>query len=256
MRIAVELVDEGVIEPAEALSRVTADQIRTLLRPEIAAGAADSAEVLVSGVAASPPGVATGIVVDTPEAAQANPGCILVRKSTSPDDVHGMIAAAAVVTEQGGATSHAAVVSRALDTPPCVVGCGTGTVESLVGRTVTVDATTGRVYAGELPTSAVDESKDEDLRRLTEWAEGATSLQVGIDVAVEPVFDADALPPAEELGEQLPDIPRGTKTVRGAVFCAPPDGVRAAIDAGVDAIVTAHRLPVLLATIAHHRRTS
>ncbi|EID78057.1 MULTISPECIES: pyruvate, phosphate dikinase [Rhodococcus] len=252
VRIAVELVDEGVIEPAEALSRVTADQIRTLLRPEIAAGAADSAEVLVSGVAASP-GVATGIVVDTPEAAQANPGCILVRKSTSPDDVHGMIAAAAVVTEQGGATSHAAVVSRALDTP-CVVGCGTGTVESLVGRTVTVDATTGRVYAGELPTSAVDESKDEDLRRLTEWAEGATSLQVGIDVAVEPVFDADALP-AEELGEQLPDIPRGTKTVRGAVFCA-PDGVRAAIDAGVDAIVTAHRLPVLLATIAHHRRTS
>lgn len=252
VRIAVELVDEGVIEPAEALSRVTADQIRTLLRPEIAADAADSAEVLVSGVAASP-GVATGIVVDTPEAAQANPGRILVRKSTSPDDVHGMIAAAAVVTEQGGATSHAAVVSRALDTP-CVVGCGTGTVESLVGRTVTVDATTGRVYAGKLPTSAVDESKDEDLRRLTEWAESATSLQVGIDVAVEPVFDADTLP-AEELGEQLPAIPFGTKTVRGAVFCA-PDGVRAALDAGVEAIVTAHRLPVLLAAIAHHRRTS
>ncbi|AWK76333.1 pyruvate, phosphate dikinase (plasmid) [Rhodococcus oxybenzonivorans] len=252
VRIAVELVDEGVIEPAEALSRVTADQIRTLLRPEIAAGAADSAEVLVSGVAASP-GVATGVVVDTPEAAQANPGCILVRKSTSPDDVHGMIAAAAVVTEQGGATSHAAVVSRALDTP-CVVGCGTGTVESLVGRIVTVDATTGRVYAGELPTSAVDESRDEDLRRLTEWAEGATPLQVGTDVAVEPVFDADTLP-AEELGEQLPDIPSGTKTVRGAIFCA-PDGVRAALDSGVDAIVTAHRLPVLLAAIAHHRRTS
>ncbi|MEN0134657.1 MAG: pyruvate, phosphate dikinase, partial [Rhodococcus sp. (in: high G+C Gram-positive bacteria)] len=217
VRIAVELVDEGVLEPAEALTRVTADQIRTLLRPEIAAGAADDAEVLASGVAASP-GVATGVVVDTPEAAQANPGCILVRKSTSPDDVHGMIAAAAVVTEQGGATSHAAVVSRALDTP-CVVGCGVDTVESLVGRTVTVDATTGTVYAGELPTSAVDESEDEDLRRLTEWAESATPLQVGTDVAVEPVFDADSLP-AEDLGEQLPAIPAGTKTVRGALFCA------------------------------------
>ncbi|AII11412.1 pyruvate, phosphate dikinase [Rhodococcus opacus] len=252
VRIAVELVDEGVLEPAEALTRVTADQIRTLLRPEIAAGAADNAEVLVTGVAASP-GVATGVVVDTPEAAQANPGCILVRKSTSPDDVHGMIAAAAVVTEQGGATSHAAVVSRALDTP-CVVGCGADTVESLVGRTVTVDATTGKVYAGELPTSAVDESEDEDLRRLTAWAESATPLRVGTDVAIEPVFDADTLP-VEDLGEQLPAIPAGTKTLRGAVFCA-PDGVRAALDAGVDAIVTDHRLPVLLAAVAHQRRTS
>ncbi|MFC9357940.1 pyruvate, phosphate dikinase [Rhodococcus sp. NPDC057014] len=252
VRIAVELVDEGVLEPAEALTRVTADQIRTLLRPEIAAGAAETADVLVTGVAASP-GVATGVVVDTPEAAQANPGSILVRKSTSPDDVHGMIAAAAVVTEQGGATSHAAVVSRALDTP-CVVGCGTDTVAGLVGRTVTVDATTGKVYAGELPTSAVDESEDEDLRRLTGWAERVASLQVGPDVAVEPIFDADTVA-AEDLGEQLPDIPDSTKTVRGAVFCA-PDGVRAALDAGVEAIVTTHRLPVLLAAIAHQRSTS
>ncbi|WP_068268785.1 pyruvate, phosphate dikinase [Aldersonia kunmingensis] len=252
VRIAVELVDEGVLQPDEALSRVTAEQIRTLLRPEIAAGAADGAEVLVSGVAASP-GVATGVVVDTPEAAQANPGCILVRKSTSPDDVHGMIAAAAVVTEQGGATSHAAVVSRALDTP-CIVGCGSGTVESLVGRVVTVDATTGNVYAGELPTSAVDESEDEDLRRLTEWAECRAPLQVGTAIAIEPIFDADT-GSAGDLGEQLPEIPRGTKTVRGAVFCA-PDGVRAALDAGVEAIVASHRLPVLLAAIAHQRRSA
>ena len=252
VRIAVELVDEGAIDPAEALSRVTADQIRTLLRPEIDSGAADLAEVLVSGVAASP-GVATGIVVDTPEAAHANPGCILVRKSTSPDDVHGMIAASAVVTEQGGATSHAAVVSRALDTP-CVVGCGTGTVESLVGRTVTVDATTGRVYAGELPTSAVDESEDTDLRRLTGWADQLTPVTVSASESIEPVFDADTLPP-EDLGDQLPAIPAGTKTIRGAVFCA-PDGVRAALDAGVEVIQTPHRLPVLLAAIAHHRRTS
>lgn len=252
VRIAVELVDEGVIEPDEAVSRVTAEQIRTLLRPEIAPGAADSAEVLAIGVPASP-GVASGLVVDTPEAAQASPGCILVRKSTSPEDVHGMIAAAAVITEQGGATSHAAVVSRALDTP-CVVGCGSGTVTGLVGRTVTVDATTGRVYSGELATSAVAESEDDDLRRLTEWAETRAPVQVGANVAVEPVFDADMIP-AEELGEQLPDIPPGTKTVRGALFCA-PDGVRAALDADVEAIVTTHRLPVLLAAIAHQRRTS
>ena len=131
VRIAVELVDEGVLEPDEALSRVTADQIRTLLRPEIASGAADDADVLASGVPASP-GVATGPVVDTPEAAQSTPGSILVRKSTSPDDVHGMIAASAVITEQGRSTSHAAVVSPTLDTP-CIAGCGAGTAAALVG---------------------------------------------------------------------------------------------------------------------------
>ncbi|NKQ52462.1 pyruvate, phosphate dikinase [Amycolatopsis sp. K13G38] len=248
VRIAVALVDEGVLEPGEAVTRVTAEQVRTLLRPEIAAGAGEKAEVLACGVGASP-GVATGVVVDTPEAAQANPGCVLVRKSTSPDDVHGMIAASAVVTEQGGATSHAAVVSRALDTS-CVVGCGAGTVDALVGRTVTVDGGSGVVYAGELPTSAVDESEDDDLRRLTQWAQRATSVTVTTTGAAGPVFDADS--EAADLGEQLPAIPPGTKTVRGAVFCT-PEGVRAALDAGVDVIVTPHRLPVLLAAIAHQR---
>ena len=67
--------------------------------------------------------------------------------------------------------------------------------------------------------------------------------------AVAPVFDADTIPP-EELGEHLPAIPPGTRTVRGAVF-ATPDGVRAALDAGVEVIVAPHRLPVLLTAIAH-----
>ncbi|GAB3392562.1 pyruvate, phosphate dikinase [Amycolatopsis echigonensis] len=247
VRIAVELVDEGVLEPEEAVRRVTAEQVRTLLRPEIAPGAAETAEAVARGVGASP-GVATGVVVDTPEAAQANPGCVLVRKSTSPDDVHGMIAAAAVVTEQGGATSHAAVVSRALDTP-CVVGCGAGTVDALVGRTVTVDATCGVVYAGELPTQAVDESEDEDLRRLTQWAQRATTLTAST-TAAGAVFDADSVAAGD-----VPEIPSGTKTVCGAVFCT-PEGVRAALDAGVEEIVTPHRLPVLLAAIAQQRSVS
>ena len=156
-----------------------------------------------------------------------------------------MIAAVAVVTEQGGATSHAAVVSRALDTP-CVVGCGPGTVDRLVGRTVTVDATKGLVYDGVIPTSAVEEGSDDDLRRLTAWADQVVSVRVDADGAgaVDPVFDADTIPP-EELGEHLPAIPPGTRTVRGAVF-ATPDGVRAALDAGVEVIVAPHRLPVLL----------
>ncbi len=254
VRIAVALVDDGVITPSEAVARVSADQARTLLRPQLAPGAADGAEQLAAGTAASP-GVATGVAVATPEEAQATPGSVLVRRSTSPEDVHGMIAAVAVVTEQGGTTSHAAVVGRALDTP-CVVGCGDGTVDALVGRTVTVDATGGRVLAGSLPTAAVDESSDEDLRRLTAWAEAEVAVTVAAsdDAAVAPVLDADAIP-AEELGERLPDIPPGTRTVRGALF-ASPDGVRAALDAGVEVIVAPQRLPVLLAAADHRRRST
>ncbi|QJY48956.1 pyruvate, phosphate dikinase [Pseudonocardia broussonetiae] len=247
VRIAVALVDEGAITPAEAVGRVTAEQVRTLLRPSIDPAAADVAELLAAGAAASP-GVATGLAVATPE--EARPGTVLVRRATSPDDVQGMIAADAVVTEQGGATSHAAVVSRALDTP-CVVGCGAGTVDALVGRTVTVDATAGRVYAGEVATTAVDETGDDDLRRLCDWAEAAAPVRVvapGADVPA-PVFDADAAAP-EELGERLPDLPPGTRTVRGALFTT-ADGVRHALDGGVEVIVAAHRLPVLLAAAAH-----
>lgn len=249
VRIAVALVDEGAIEPAEAVRRVNADQVRTLLRPELAPGAADDAELLASGVGASP-GVATGTVVATSEEAQAALGSILVRRSTSPEDVHGMIAASAVITEQGGSTSHAAVVSRALDTP-CVVGCGEGTVDALVGKSVTVDAGKGKIYAGAIETTAVDENSDDDLRRLTSWAEGLVSVTVTDDAgeAVEPVFDADSIP-ADELGEQLPEIPAGTKTVRGALFTG-DDAVRAALDAGVEVIVASNRLPVLLTALAH-----
>ena len=249
VRIAVALVDEGVITPAEAVRRVTSEQVRVLLRPRLASGVADGATVLASGHPASP-GVATGLAVATPEEAQRIPGAILVRRSTSPEDVHGMIAAAAVVTEQGGATSHAAVVSRALDTP-CVVGCGDGTIDALVGRTVTVDATAGRVYAEELPTEAVTEADDPDLRRLTEWARACAPVTVVApeEPCPEPVFDADRIPP-EELSDHVPPIPPGTRSVRGALF-GTDEGVRAACDAGVEVIASRHRLPVLLAAIAH-----
>ncbi|GAA1864547.1 hypothetical protein GCM10009836_51130 [Pseudonocardia ailaonensis] len=272
VRIAVALVDEGSVPPSEAVRRVTAEQVRTLLRPVLAS--VDGAAVLATGTAASP-GVASGIAVATPEEATA--GTILVRRATSPDDVHGMIAAAAVVTEQGGATSHAAVVSRALDTP-CVVGCGAGTVDALVGQLITVDAGSGTVYAGELPTTAASESGDDDLRRLCEWAEAEAPVRVvdpadladpargegvsasgagvpretGAGATVEvpgPVFDADSVPP-EELGEDLPTIPPGTRTVRGALF-ATSEGVKAALEAGVEVIVAGNRLPVLLAAIEH-----
>jgi pyruvate, orthophosphate dikinase len=93
----------------------------------------------------------------------------LAREATSPDDVHGMIAAQAVITEQGGATSHAAVVSRELQTP-CVVGCGAATVTGLDGQEVTVDGAAGVVYAGRLPMTDPSEADYPALSRLLKWA--------------------------------------------------------------------------------------
>lgn len=249
VRIAVELESEGVIDRDEVLRRVTPDQVRALTRPVIAEEIGGGADVLGRGVSASP-GVASGIAVATPEEAQQRPGSVLVRRTTSPEDVHGMIAAVAVVTELGGATSHAAVVSRALDTP-CVVGCDDA-VALLVGREVTVDATNGTVYAGALATEAVDEADDADLALLLGWARDRSSLRVVADVAQAPapVYDADQDLEADP--EQAPVVPAGTASVCGAAF-ASPDGIRAALAAGVTTVVAAHELPVLLTALAEGR---
>jgi pyruvate,orthophosphate dikinase len=245
VRIALELESEGLIDRDEALRRVNADQVRALLRPVVADGAAEAAEVLATGVNASP-GVASGIAVATPEEAQAQPGSVLVRRTTSPEDVHGMIAAVAVVTELGGATSHAAVVSRALDTP-CVVGCA-GALEALVGREVTVDATTGSVYAGRLATSAVDETDDADLATLLTWARERSPVTVIHDIADAPgpLYDAAADPDLDP--ERVPPVPEGTVSVHGACYTT-ADGLRTALAAGVTTVVAAVELPVHLTAL-------
>lgn len=244
VRIAVELVDEGVISPLEALRRITPEQVTTLLRPVVDPSALGSATQLGSGTSACP-GVATGLAVATPEEAEQTPGSILIRHNTSPEDVHGMIAAAGVVTETGGATSHAAVVSRALDTP-CIVGCADA-VTALVGKVITVDAVAGRIYGGELPTVSVDEGEDTDLQRLIGWAREHSRIAVVSESAPEPVFDAEAVPDFDP--DAVPDIPAGTRSVRGAVF-GRKDALRAAIDAGVTTVLAARALPVLLTAIA------
>ncbi|KAK0330403.1 hypothetical protein LTR94_033003, partial [Friedmanniomyces endolithicus] len=126
------------------------------------------------------PGVACGTVVTDPDEAErraaAGEAVILVRATTSPDDIHGMIAAKAVVTEQGGSTSHAAVVSRALGRP-CVVGVGDGRGPQ-PGALVTVDGETGRVYAGELPVEMPDEAGDSRLAQLIIWARERSPVRV------------------------------------------------------------------------------
>lgn len=249
VRVAATLVNENVIDEATACARVTAEQVRHLLRPTIDTEAVDGQQPLATGVSASP-GYAVGLAVLTAEEAQEHPGSILVRESTSPEDVHGMIAASAVVTENGGATSHAAVVSRALDTP-CVVGCGAGTVAALAGRIITVDATGARIFDGEIGSRAVSVDDDEDLAALAEWAARLAPVRTAAPGELDgDIFDADAA--MARSGAETVQIREGTKTVSGAYFDTDA-GVAAALDAGVETIVTSNPLPVLLAAVAHRK---
>ncbi|WP_131774146.1 pyruvate, phosphate dikinase [Protofrankia symbiont of Coriaria myrtifolia] len=173
VRLAVALAEEGLIGEREALDRVSPGQVAAVLRPHVEPHARAAARVLASGRPACP-GVVSGVVVCDTEAAQdradAGEAVVLARPTTDPEDVPAMSAVAAILTELGGATSHAAVVSRELGVP-CVVGCGTGTLMGLAGTEVTVDAAAGEVFGGVLPVVAPTGAGDEpDLARLLAWA--------------------------------------------------------------------------------------
>jgi pyruvate,orthophosphate dikinase len=184
IRLAVAMCTDGLITTEQAVARISATQIEIVCRPRIDPAARAAATLLATGDPASP-GVGRGMVALSCEEAETlddnGTEAVLVRPTTDPDDVPGMILATAVVTEVGGATSHAAVVSRELGTP-CVVGCGLGTTEALKGRNVTVDGTTGEIFDGllDVAPSAVDSP---DLATLTDWARrhggvGTTPAQV------------------------------------------------------------------------------
>jgi pyruvate, orthophosphate dikinase len=172
VRIAVALHDEGVLTVDGALGHVSDAQVTALLRPRVSPEARATATVLARGEPACP-GVGAGRAVTDVEQAEdlTDEGIdvVLVRPTTDPNDVSGMIVAKAVVTEIGGATSHAAVVSRELHTP-CVVGCGPGTVAAMAGRDVTIDGTVGEIYDGILPLAPVGEDAMPELARMAAWA--------------------------------------------------------------------------------------
>ncbi len=151
LAIAIAMHDEGLLNRDEALARVTPEQLAALLAPVLAD--TGGAPVLAAGTPASP-GAGAGVAVTNAQEAEARAAAgeavVLVRPTTSPDDVGGMLAAAAVVTEAGGATSHAAVVGRALG-KPVVTGCGPGVQALLNGRAITVCGASGRVFDGLLP---------------------------------------------------------------------------------------------------------
>ena len=172
VRFAAQLVDEGLLSEDEALAAITPGQVAALLKPHIRPDARARAHLLARGEPACP-GVASGRVVSTVEEAEdlSDEGVevVLVRTTTDPNDVSGMIVSAAIVTEIGGSTSHAAVVSRELNTP-CVVGCGEGTVERMSGHEVTVDGSTGEIFDGVLDLVQVGEESMPALARIGQWA--------------------------------------------------------------------------------------
>ena len=164
VRIARDMVDEGLISSAEAVQRVNASQLDQLLHPVIDPGA--RATVLVTGLPASP-GAASGVAVFDPDEAVSRAArgdaVILVREETTPEDFHGMVAARAILTTRGGMTSHAAVVARGMG-KCAVVGArdivvdaerrhfrANGTIVD-EGDWITLDGATGRVFLGDLPT--------------------------------------------------------------------------------------------------------
>src|SRR5215510_14944749 len=188
VKIAVDMVREGLIDERTAVLRVPAGDIDQLLHKTIDPKA--KVKVLTRGINASP-GAATGRVVFTPEEAEAwaaeGKPVILVRRETSPEDVRGMDAAQAILTSTGGPTSHAAVVARGWG-KPCVVGAGEiainyGKNEFSVNGTrvrrgdwLTVDGTSGRVIEGVAP--VIDPELGDDFKTLMGWADKYRSMRV------------------------------------------------------------------------------
>ena len=194
VKIAVDMANEGVLTKEEALQRVDPAQIVQLLLPRFNEAAKEKVgdRLLGKGLNASP-GAAVGQAIFDPdravEARDAGHPVILVRIETSPDDVHGMLAAKGVLTARGGATSHAAVVARSMGLP-CVAGAETLKIDYpkrqmragdrviTEGEVISIDGTTGEIFAGELPTIEARFEDEHDLATLLGWADGVRRLQV------------------------------------------------------------------------------
>ncbi|MCD6555447.1 MAG: pyruvate, phosphate dikinase [Chloroflexi bacterium] len=196
VKIAVDMVHEGLITKEEALLRVDPAQINQLLLPRFDPKAVEEARraghFLAKGLNASP-GEASGVAAFDADTAEewglAGKTVILVRPETAPDDVHGMLQAKGILTQRGGATSHAAVVARGLG-KPCVAGCEAihvdaekkmFTVDGYVvkeGDVISISGTTGEVFAGAIPTIDPDFKKETNLITLLGWADEVRRLGV------------------------------------------------------------------------------
>jgi pyruvate,orthophosphate dikinase len=194
VRIAVDMVREGLIDRRTAVLRVDPEQLAQLLHPTVDEAARQGAHrdgrFLTRGLPASP-GAASGQVVFHPDEAEQRAArgerVILVRTETSPEDFHGMVAARAVLTARGGMTSHAAVVARGMG-KPCVVGAEALVIDPetremrvngrvvRAGEWITVDGGTGEVFLGELPTR--EPTPTEEFLTFMQWVDEFRTLRV------------------------------------------------------------------------------
>ena len=191
LRIAVELVDEGMISEEEAVMKVDPKQLDQLLHPAFDQEALENSQVIAKGLPASP-GAAAGKIYFTAEDAKEakdkrDERVILVRLETSPEDIEGMVAAKGILTVRGGMTSHAAVVARGMGTC-CVAGCGEIKIneeeKTLIaggrifneGDYISLDGSTGNVYGEDIKTVAPEISGDFAI--LMGWADKIRTLKV------------------------------------------------------------------------------
>ncbi|MCB9917476.1 MAG: pyruvate, phosphate dikinase [Planctomycetes bacterium] len=191
LRIAVALVDEGIVTEREAVRRVEASQLEQLMHPQFDPNA--EKETIGDGIAASP-GSAAGRIALSPDRAKqyaaAGDTVVLVRMETSPEDLEGMACSLGFLTAHGGKTSHAAVVARQMG-KVCVSGCGSlvidedagtlriGDHEFAEGDSISLDGTNGQIYAGLVPT--VEARFPPDFERFMGWVDEARRLRVRVN---------------------------------------------------------------------------
>src|SRR5213079_57596 len=265
VKIAVDMAREGLVTKQEAVLRVEPMHVIQLLLPQFdekaKAAARQEGRSLAKGLNASP-GAAAGFATFDPDEAEKmgrdeKKPVILIRVETSPDDVHGILHSKGVLTARGGATSHAAVVTRGLGIP-CVTGCESIVVDydeglfRVGGRVVhrgdfvSIDGSSGEVFEGRIPTIDPDFQKETDLQTLLRWADEERRLQVwanadyprdaerarafgaqgiGLDRTEHMFMEMDRLPIVHEMILAAPDYRKVSAEVRA---------IRAEIDTAKD----------------------
>jgi pyruvate,orthophosphate dikinase len=188
VKIAVDLVEEGICSKEEVLLRVEPSQLVQLLHQRIDTTLA--LKPLATGLPASPGAALGKVVFDANDAELKNAEgekVIMVRSDTTPDDIHGIVAAQGVLTSRGGMTSHAAVVARGMG-KPCISGCEAVKIDPKAhlfqvgeqvikeGDIISIDGTTGNVYLGEVPMISPELSPE--FQKLLSWADEVRKLQV------------------------------------------------------------------------------
>ena len=189
IRIAVEMVEEGLIDKQEALLRVSPEHVESFLHPMV--DASQKRDIIARGLPASPGGATGQIVFSADEAVEVSRDgtkVILVRRETTPEDIHGMKVAEGILTELGGMTSHAAVVARGMGVC-AITGCSdlsvnheqgiartAGGVEVRRGDVITLDGNSGEVMLGDIPKTEATNS--DDFGKLLDWADSYRALKV------------------------------------------------------------------------------